>query len=464
MFSRSANQERHVTGKGQLTEKSLIKTQRSFEITAPIDPLSVDGLEEGSNSVVSEGASATVNSALTDLQEEVQSARRTEAEVVETPKKTATQENKRAQASRNTKKESFFTLAEEDQARLRVNVPTQQPGTGLIGGITRQRFASQLETAVVAQGAADSDPTSNIEDDEVTELPRADGQARGYLMLYLMHPRARQTVEAQLEALRVANIEHLYLGVLIDGTFGENFPYLLDVVRRINQNDARVTLSLYLSNGSTMRRFDTTEIDTDFSQIDPIEFRDLIQFDSEVRLQYLQIAQRALPIFQLNRDLNPANVNIAVPMLEDNLTFESYLAMRALAQAVLGSDVQYVRNPCPGCFEGNDIEAGGDGLELHNPFMINLLGPGDGFSNDGTTYHFDNEVPVGDSLSIADLTNFIIATFDRNADYFALWRRERQGLVAQVPSTPPDLRTYEVPTVDQLAEEVRLLRAGLNES
>ena len=390
LFSGNTDQEDPAKKVKQVAEKSEIQDQpdaAAVGIVKQESEKAVDASVEDPREERIED-NVIVRNALVDLQEEVVAEREGVAEIIETPK----------QSSSKKGSEPFFTIAEEDQARLRVNAPRPQQGTGLIGGVTRQLFAEQLETTVVAQEVADS--SSNVENDEVTELPRASGQARGYLMLYLMHPRARETVEAQLEALRVANIEHLYLGVLIDGTFGINFPYLEDVVRRINQNNARVTLSLYLSNGSTMRRFDTTEIDTDFSQIDPIEFRDLIQSDSETRIQYLRIAQQALPIFQLNRDLNQANVNIAVPMLEDNLTFESYLSMRNLAQTVLGSLVQYVRNPCPGCFEGNDIEAGEDGLELHNPFMINLLGPGDGFSNDGTTYHFDNEVPVGDSFCL----------------------------------------------------------------
>lgn len=390
------------------------------------------------------------NQELKDLQQEIASSPVASVSPEVTPIK-----------SEKVEEDEPFSLTEDEVSQLgqagniEINIPGQN-NPGLIGGVHRNRAAQAISRRLNNEDSSEEETANN------TELPRVGGQVRGYNMLYLMHPKARETVERQLIGLEVANLEDNYLSVLVDGTFGKDFNYLENVIRRINEHADSLTLVLYLSNGSTMRRFNTTKIDASFNKIDPEQFRNLIRFDNATREKFKNMTREAKPAFDLNRSLNSKNQNIAIVMLEDNLQYESYIAMRDLAKEVLGNTVEYLRNPCFHCYDGNDTATDGDSIEYHSPGFINFLKPGDAFSNDGTSYRYSWESPEHSKIFIDDLENLAEGLTD-TARYFGIWRRERQGLYEAIPSQHPDERTYEVPTEDQLVEDLELLRAGLDE-
>lgn len=289
-------------------------------------------------------------------------------------------------------------------------------------------------------------------------LERVTGQSRGYTMLYLMHPAARQTVERQVAAMLRSEVNELYLGVLTDGTFSEDYDYLSAVIERLSVGGRILTLVVYLSNGATMRKSGGGGIDAGFNTVAPENFRSLIRFDREIRGRFLTQVNKILPIVQLNASLNPNNRTIIMVMLEDNLDRDSYQAMRDLAQSVLGTSVIYMRNPCPGCYKGNDTDPLGDGLEAHVPSQLAGLGPADGFSLDGIGYAFPGE-PPGAQLPVEQVMNLATLSLERGLRYFGLWRHQRQGLGLQV--VHPDERLYEVPTEEQIELEIQMLRSGL---
>ncbi len=291
-----------------------------------------------------------------------------------------------------------------------------------------------------------------------TGMPLVGGQARGYAMLYLMHPRARQTVERQLQIMIEANVRDLYLGVLTDGTFGEDIDYLASIVRRIGKTGRTLTLALYLTNGATMRSFETTPITAGFNNIDPLTFRELIERDFSTQQQFLSMVRRVSPLYELNRRSNRRNRNIALVMLEDNLDAESYRVMRSLAASVLPRTVQFIRNPCLGCYEGNDQVSFDDGLESHIPGELLKGGPMSAFSLDGVGYALPGDQPSA-ALSADQVKQLLTAAQQRQLSFFALWRGARQGLGDA--SIHPDQRTYEVPTEEHRRIEIELLRYGL---
>ena len=331
----------------------------------------------------------------------------------------------------------------------------------LIGGVSSRSANVNLSEL---QELPEESPEPSPEPTEEEDLfPRVSGQPRGYAMPYLTHPRARQTVESQIDTLITSNINEVYISALTDGTFGKDYNYLLQVVRRLNSDNRNLTLGLYLTNGSTMRRYDTTEIDASFNKVEPSEFRDLIQNDRSTREKFTSMVEEVKPIFELNKSLNAANQNIAIVMLEDNLDSDSYKAMRDLAVSVLGENlVRFVRNPCPGCYDGNDTFSFGDGLEIHNLGEFGALGPNDGFTLDGISMSFPGEVISSDTqvLNVAQVREIQSAGLQRNINYFGLWKKERQGLTDS-SFVHPDNRNYEIPTKDQIALEIELLRDGL---
>ncbi len=336
---------------------------------------------------------------------------------------------------------------------LRELQSTPVSNSSLLGGVKAAR------PEVVSRSPARPTATPVESPTATPALPRVGGQSTGYTMLYLMHPRARLTTERQVQALLDANLDEVYLGVLVDGTFSLDFPYLESVVRRLSADDHALTLVLYFSNGSAMRDYDRTSSKVAFNLAPPEAFRALIEEDPATRLTFQAMVSRAIPIFDLNLALNARNSNIAIPMLEDNLDRTSYQAMRDLMRAVLGTRAAIARNPCPGCASGNDDETLGDILDSHSPQNLNALSSRDGFSLDGTGYELPGDPPNQQpSLeAIKQLKAFSVAHGIR---YFGLWRRQRQGLGSTLIN--PDERTYEVPTDDQIDIEVQLLRWGLN--
>ena len=147
-------------------------------------------------------------------------------------------------------------------------------------------------------------------------------------------------------------------------------------------------------------------------------------------------------------------------MLEDNLQADSYVAMRALAAAVVGDLVQFVRNPCPGCYAGNDSAGMGDAIEIHNPRALPQLSPRDGLTLDGTSFYFPWEIPVPKALSVEQTMEMGRLAYAIGVSYVGLWRAERQGIVNN-QIVHPDKRIFEVPTMEQAQIELQLLREGL---
>lgn len=291
-----------------------------------------------------------------------------------------------------------------------------------------------------------------------------EGQIRGYSLLYLMHPAARNSVNRQIQILIDSRVRRIYLGVLVDGTFSVDYPFLGSVLDRLHRNGNIITLGLFLSNGPAMRNESERErarASGGFNRFDPDDFREKIQFDTELREQFRRIARNARAVFLANASLSRENANIAYVMLEDNLNATAYLAMRDIAGAELGDIANFIRNPCPGCYEGNDFDPNGDGLEFHDPQLIHALQSSDGFSIDGRSLFFPGEFdPIG--LSVGDVQTLMRATLSRGVAYFALWRAQRQGIRGD--RVPPDERVYEIPTDTHAEIEIELLRFGLTET
>lgn len=356
----------------------------------------------------------------------------------------------------NDNSENFFSQDDLNQLASS-GADVEKNGGKLIGGSIKRR-SSVSQSQVTDPVEDDSNDQEDIEPE--LEYPLLfTGQARGYAMLYMMHPKARATVERELEILLESGLREIYLGVLIDGTFGQDFPYLATVLQRLANNDRIITLALYLTNGATMRKYDSTPIDAPFVKIEPVEFRNLIKTDRNVQNQFLALARKAKPTFDLNRNLNPENSNIAIVMLEDNLDRDSYQTMRGLAYSILGSSVEYIRNPCPGCYRGNDMESNGDNIELHKTANILQLKSGDGFTLDGQGFYFPWEDPGAEFLSLDGLLIAQNIALQRGLRYFGLWRETRQGLGDA--SIHPDRRHYEVPSEEQMKIEISILQDDL---
>lgn len=310
-----------------------------------------------------------------------------------------------------------------------------------------------IRGAVAPQATAASTP--------VDQRLWAGGQARGYTMLYAMQAEARPVVEAHVQTMLASRIRELYIGVLIDGTFGRDFAYLKDVITRLSSDEQTLTVALYLTNGPTMRKGDSTPVEALFSRIDPVAFRQRIRRDQQLRAQFLAVTLQAKDIFLFNQSLSPGNTNIAIVMLEDNLDVFAYRSMREIAAEQLGSIAGFIRNPCLGCSEdkGSDDDTLGDPREEHQLERFGILKRGDAYSFDGVGFRYP--ASEGDGVPAERVAEIMRNSFEKGLRYVGLWRHEWQGVKEGVPNKATAERNYIPSNPDQQEFELRMLRMGL---
>jgi hypothetical protein len=322
-----------------------------------------------------------------------------------------------------------------------------RPGTGSSAGGAAARDTPQAEVA--------ASPTP------VDTRSWVAGQARGYAMLYAMQPQARPVVEAHVQTLIESRVREPFVAILIDGTFGEDFEYAKSIITRLSKEGRRLTLALYLSNGPTMRVWDSTPIDALFSRMEPEAFRYRIMEEVELQDRYAAVVASARALFEFNKLENPANSNVAVVMLEDNLTIDSYRFMRDIVrEGLVGVDVSLVRNPCVGCYRGNDGDTMGDGREEHSVERFGMLEQGDGFTLDGTGFEYSGEAS-SKGLSSSALLQLMRDSMQRKLRYVGLWRFPWQGLTPGGGKPHPSERSYVPSSETERAFEIEALREGL---
>lgn len=331
--------------------------------------------------------------------------------------------------------------------------PTEPFGTGdqFIGG--GRTFGGGVPGAPAAQGGSVQGAGGAW----------VSGQARGYAMLYAMQPQARAVVESHVATLLSAQVREPYIGVLVDGTFKLDLEYLKTVISRLSV-DRNLTLELYLSNGATQRKFETTSIGAPFVDINPVVFRKTFKFDEGLKREFSVIAARARDLFQYSSQRNSANQHLVSVMLEDNLDVNAYRAMRDVAARQLDGTGSFIRSTCFRCFAkddpDSDTDTAGDAREEHTVAGMRELRRGDGFTLDGTGFRYPGDTSSLGSSS-DEVKNLIRDGYAKGLRFFALWRHSWQGADASGDNPHPEDRNYVVSTPEQEAFELELLRLGL---
>jgi hypothetical protein len=280
-------------------------------------------------------------------------------------------------------------------------------------------------------------------------------------MLYALQPEARAVVEANVATLLAARVREPYIGVLIDGTFGEDFGYLREVITRLNAEGRNLQLALYLANGPAQRRYKNPPYDAPFIKTRPEDFRrEIRRSNSDAQVQYLNIVADARLLFEYNLQTNPNARNYAVVMLEDNLERDSFRAMSQLARDQLQAVATIVRNPCVNCYVGNDGESLGYPIEEHAVERFNLLEEGGGFTLDGVGFSYPTETG-GQGITSQQVLSLAQGAYQRGLAFFGLWREEWQGVANGQPLKEPKGRLYVASTAEGTDFEVSVLRSGL---
>ncbi len=280
-------------------------------------------------------------------------------------------------------------------------------------------------------------------------------------MLYALQPEARPVVEANVSTLLAAHVREPYIGVLIDGTFGQDYGYLRELIRRLNADGRNLQLALYLANGPAQRRYKNPPYEAPFVKTRPEDFRrEIRRSNSDAQIEYLTIVAAARLLFEYNLETNPNAQNYAVVMLEDNLDRDSFRAISQLARDQLEAVATIVRNPCVNCYSGNDGESLGYPIEEHAVERFNLLEEGGGFTLDGVGFSYPSELD-GQGVTPEQLLSLAQGAYQRGLAYFGLWREEWQGVANGQPLREPKGRVYVASTAEGTDFEVNVLRSGL---
>lgn len=354
-------------------------------------------------------------------------------------------------------REDFGSIQEEEPS-----VVESLPGSSRRVGVRSVSRADLLEVDTPQDDGSGDEASGSV---EAPLLRDPSEHARGYSMLYAMQPEARAVVEAELQILLSAAIQKVHIGILADGTFGWDPQYLKSLLTRIAESGRDLSLTLYVSNGSTQRVLENSAITESFPQLAPEQFREAIRFDPVVRSQFATLVRRVIPIFVFNRSMNSSAQNYIVPMLEDNLDAAAFQSVKEITEQEIGDLAVIVRNPCIGCYSGNDFTRFGLPLELHGMENLNLLRPGDSFSLDGTGYRIENDTgALPHAISEEAVRELLNLAKRLPLRYLGLWRSDRQGIVPPTkgePPRPPRERIY-VPPSELLKEIERgFFRYGL---
>ncbi len=288
--------------------------------------------------------------------------------------------------------------------------------------------------------------------------------ARGLSCLHCNQPEAGAQPDLIVDLLRRSCLKNVAINYLVDGTFSFNEALLARHIEVLTAFGRRLVVQFYLTNGATQRNWRDTAVTAFGVQMPPEDFRRQILSDFSLQGEYQRIVARLIPIISYARSRG-AEV-LLVPGLEDNLSNAAFALLVQLAREALpeGMNVHFGRNPCSGCYEGNeDGVPAGVFLEQHTA-GANVFVSGGVVTNDGTDY-----MPEIDAQSLGDFAvtlRSLAAVRDQAAqarNVFILWSAERQGLVPQGSSfifLPPESRTYEVPDSTEQQDIILFLRAG----
>lgn len=235
--------------------------------------------------------------------------------------------------------------------------------------------------------------------------------------------------------------------MLVDGTFSDDRAQLEEVISRITAGDSGLHLYLYFSNGPWQRRHGSVPEHLGIgAAYSPEEFRKLVKTDNSVRNSYAERIRWALPLMRYAEEQG-ATVYV-IPMLEDNFDQSAARAVEALFEQSMPADlsVVYGRNPCPGCWPGNDSSVPSGmirDVHLGSPNAVSTSG---GLvSNDGLNLVFPGASSDGHSINFEQMKS-VIAEETALGNDFVIWHRPYQGVGPDNVFADPAVRNYVMPS------------------
>lgn len=293
-------------------------------------------------------------------------------------------------------------------------------------------------------GCSGGGGSDSVQKDQYCDTLIENQQPIGVSFIHGLQPQATEQVETLKQALLKSCVRRLAANFLVDGSFGSDFSILSAFVSDLSVSGRELHLIMYLQNGSSQRRWKNTAVVGLGGKTEPSKFRDKILHDGGVREQYRALVRRLLPVV----DALQATGGTAyfVVGLEDNLQLKHALEVKKIGNEALGGRfVVWVRNPCPGCYSGNDEST--DGFDMRERHA------------QGTAFATASGIVTNDGF---DLGREALATL-RDAAFakdnvFLAWDKARQGIPRDGRYLEPSKRVYYIPTQGEFDDLVAFLR------
>ena len=282
------------------------------------------------------------------------------------------------------------------------------------------------------------------------------GPPIGLACVHCSHPNAHEQAMLLARLMRETCRQALTTNVLIDGRFGIQDDFLVQLLSYLS-GSRRAVIYLYLSNGVSQRRLDPFNPNVFGTGTSVESFRSKMIDDAGYRAAYQQVVQRALDI---KRALPATAEVVLIPALEDNFSDSQFRNVLALTQQIGGNEVAYGRSPCPGCVDGNGDEIPAGVIEERHTASANFSFGGGTVTNDGFPYVAEAGSGVP-GLTLDDLLPLKNQAAALN-NSFVLWNAAFQGLPVEgavVSGRPdPDARVYASPSPAEFSQLVEFLR------
>lgn len=289
-----------------------------------------------------------------------------------------------------------------------------------------------------------------------------DGPPRGLSCLHCTQSEAQGQANIVSLLLERSCLRNIAINYLIDGSFGVDYPFLFSQVAALTSGGRNLHLVLYLGNGPSQRRWKTTKVKSYSSVIEPEDFRDRIKNDPLLQKKFKKIVQGTLPLLYFAK-YRGAEIYL-VPMLEDNLDNEAFLAMVRLVQSVVPADIgaKIGRNPCSGCYNGNTNFVPKGIFREEHTISTNFRFSGGLVTNDG----YDYAMSAKESSLTLDTLSAVRDRAAQTDNIFILWSGNRQGLKMKGNKllngyNSPEDRSYKIPSFAERKKIISFLRQGI---
>lgn len=258
---------------------------------------------------------------------------------------------------------------------------------------------------------------------------------RGIALLQANHPKAKAQADVIIKAIFDSGIKIPIVNFLVDGTFGYDFPRMMEYGQTLTKDGRKPIFEFYLLNGPAQRKNRWHYTDGFMARVSPAKFERLLLTDKATQDEIADFFSKFAILFEY---LSTIGVTVYVcPMLEDNLSRKGFNKLLSISKLVLPDSVKYVRNPSS---KDRTIPKG----VLRETHDTSRIPAGAFITNDGKSLSFSS------ALSRAKKSK-------SNNSAFIWWDAKRQGS-GHNPPTPIWKRKFKAPTESEIREIIRFLR------